>query len=107
MAKKVENGNDNDEKAEGLAKSVENENFISQSRKGIAQLFEYNYFDLENYKKEKDLTFKREYSLLATSRKPIHDDYVKFINSLKIKTIAVRDNAIAQYGDSLDLYSLR
>jgi len=88
------------------AKSTENNNFISQSRKGLAQLFEYNYFDLGNFKLENNISFLSETSLLATSQKPIHTDYVKFVNSLKIKTIAVRDNAVSPYGDSIDLYSL-
>ncbi|MEJ0031041.1 MAG: hypothetical protein WDO15_11975 [Bacteroidota bacterium] len=88
------------------AKSTENNNFVAQSRKGLAQLFEYNYFDLGNFKKENNISFLTETSLLATSQKPIHTEYVKFVNSLRIKTIAVRDNAVSQYGDSIDLYSL-
>jgi hypothetical protein len=88
------------------AKSTENNNFVAQSRKGLAQLFEYNYFDLANFRREKEISFLSETSLLATSQRPIHTEYVKFVNSLKIKTIAVRDNAVSQYGDSIDLYSL-
>jgi hypothetical protein len=45
-------------------------------------------------------------SLLATSDQPNNPEYIKFINSLDIKTIAVRDKNIINYGDSIDLNKL-
>lgn len=88
------------------AKSIENRNFKKQSRKGIVQLFEYNYFDIQKYKKEYNLSFSNEVSLLATSDEPRDREYVGFINSLDIKTLAVKGENIIQYGDSFDLNSL-
>ena len=85
------------------AKSIENRNFISQSRKGIVQLFEYNYFEVSKFKQDKGLQFTNEINLLATSNKPRDTEYVKFINSLDIKTIAVRKQNVLNYGDSVDL----
>ena len=88
------------------AKSIENRNFRSQSRKGIVQLFEYNYFEVSKFKDDKDLRFSDEVSLLATSDKPRDLEYVKFINSLDIKTIAVRNSDLIYYGDSININSL-
>jgi len=88
------------------AKSIENKNFKSQSRKGIVQLFEYNYFELTKFKQDRELKFKNEISLLATSDKPKDSEYVRFINSLDIKTIAVKDSAFINYGESLNVETL-
>ena len=88
------------------AKSIENKNFRSQSRKGIVQLFEYNYFEVSKFKKDKDLQFANELNLLATSDKPKDTEYIRFINSLDIKTIAVKNQNVINYGDSVDINSL-
>jgi hypothetical protein len=88
------------------AKSIENKNFHSQSRNGIAKLFEYNYFEVSKYKKENSITFEKEYKLLATSAMPEDGEYVKFINSLDIKTLAVRNQGIITYGESIDVSRL-
>lgn len=88
------------------AKSIESENFKRQSRKGIVQLFEYNFFEVSKFKKEKSLKFDSEIKLLATSDKPKDEEYVNFINSLDIKTLAVRENSIIEYGESLNILSL-
>jgi hypothetical protein len=88
------------------AKSIENRNFISQSRKGMVQLFEYNYFEVSKFKRDKDLSFSNEVSLLATSDEPNNPEYIKFINSLDIKTIAVKNKSIINYGESISLDTL-
>lgn len=88
------------------AKSIENRNFKSQSRKGIVQLFEYNHFEISKFKREHQLNFNSELKLLATSDKPNDDEYVGFINSLDIRTLAVRDNRIIEYGESINLTSI-
>lgn len=88
------------------AKSIENKNFITQSRNGIAKLFEYNYFDVTKYKTKHDLKFLNDFKVLATSSCPKDNEYVKFINSLNIKTIAVKDSLHYNYGDSIILENL-
>ncbi len=90
------------------AKSIHNRNFISQSRKGIIQLFEYNYFDVQEFKTKNDLSFSNEVKILATSKRPgaIQNDYINFINSTGIKTMAVENNRIIKYGDSVNFAKL-
>ncbi len=85
------------------AKSIENRNFRTQSRAGIAQLFEYNYFDINKFKDEQELSFQSEMKLLATSDKPQDTSYINFINSLDIRTIAVRNDTLIEYGESINL----
>jgi hypothetical protein len=85
------------------AKSIENQNFKSQSRKGMVQLFEYNYFEVSNFKNQTNLNFQNEFKILATSDCPIDNDYVQFINSMDIKTIAVKDSRHITYGKSINL----
>ena len=88
------------------AKSIENKNFIPQSRKGIVQLFEYNYFEIAKFKIDRGIAFSEEVSLLATSDMPKNLEYVDFVNSLNIKTLAIKDNTALQYGKSLNLKAL-
>lgn len=88
------------------AKSIENLNFKNQSRKGIIQLFEYNYFEVSKFKKDKNLSFSNEVSLLATSDEPKDVEYIKFINSLDIHTIAVKHAQIVGYGRSINIHNL-
>ena len=88
------------------AKSIENKNFQSQSRNGIAQLFEYNYFEVNKFKKDNSINFNREFKVLATSANPQNEDYVRFINSLDIKTLAVRNGEVINYGDSINIQKL-
>ena len=76
-------------------------NFISQSRKGIIQLFEYNYFEINRFKSEKNLDFENENKVLVTSDRPTDNDYVNFINSLDVKTLAIKDRKQIKYGNSL------
>jgi hypothetical protein len=84
------------------AKSVQSKNFISQSRKGVIQLFEYNYFEIGKFKLSHDLEFRNEVKLLATSHKPKDNSYVDFINSMDIRTIAIRNESQFHYGNSID-----
>lgn len=65
-------------------KSTENQNFRVQARKGIAQLFEYEYFDVRKFAKDKNLTFTEKYKLIIPSQRPKDTQYVEFINSLTI-----------------------
>jgi hypothetical protein len=88
------------------AKSIENKNFKSQSRKGIVQLFEYNYFEVNKFRQERELEFDKEFKVLATSDEPSDKEYVNFINSLNIKTLAVKNNKILGYGDSINIKGL-
>ncbi len=85
------------------AKSIENANFIPQARKGIVQLFEYNHFEVSEYKRTKGYQPVREHKLLAFSRKPTGSqsaqDYLGFINSLQIRAAAVQEGAIQPLGD--------
>ncbi len=88
------------------AKSIENNNFISQSRKGIVQLFEYNYFEITKFKVDNNIKFIDEHRLLATSSEPVDKSYISFINSCDIKTLAVKDERIIHYGNTLNLKDL-
>ena len=85
------------------AKSIENANFIPQARKGIVQLFEYNHFEVAEYKRNKGYRPAQEHQLLAFSRKPgdsqAAKDYLGFVNSLKIRAAAVQDGALQPLGD--------
>ena len=85
------------------AKSIVNANFIPQARKGIVQLFEYNHFEVTEYKRTKGYQPVREHKLLAFSRKPTGSqapqDYLGFINSLQIRAAAVQEGAVQPLGD--------
>ncbi|MEJ8841511.1 hypothetical protein WG954_03895 [Lacibacter sp. H375] len=81
----------NDESFLVEVKSLENRNFRSQMRKAIAQLFEYNYFEIQNFQNERNILELNNTNLLVTSRKPTQKEYINFINSLKIE-MAYRDN---------------
>jgi hypothetical protein len=85
------------------AKSIENRNFKSQSRKGIVQLFEYNFFEVSKFKTQSNLKFENEFKILATSDYPNDKDYVHFINSMNIKTLAVKESRHIAYGESINL----
>lgn len=72
-------------------KSTENRNFRSQARKGIVQLYEYDYFEINKFKKEKNINFKDQYRILVPSREPRDGKYIQFINSLDLG-VAMVDN---------------
>ncbi len=72
-------------------KSTENKNFRSQARKGIVQLYEYDYFEINKFKQEKNINFENQYKILVPSREPSDKKYIQFINSLDLG-IAMADN---------------
>lgn len=79
-------------------KSTENRNFRVQARKGIVQLFEYDYFEINKFKKEKGITFRESYDLLVPSQEPQDTSYIKFINSLDLGVTVVRDQKLIAIG---------
>lgn len=79
-------------------KSTENRNFKVQARKGIVQLYEYDYFEINKFKKEKNITFKDQYRILVPSREPSDKKYVEFINSLDLGVATVDDKQLKPVG---------
>lgn len=73
-------------------KSTENKNFRSQARKGIVQLYEYDYFEIERFIKEKDIKFKEKHKILVPSQEPKDNKYIDFINFLNIGVGMVNGN---------------
>lgn len=80
-------------------KSIENRNFRVQARKGIVQLYEYDYFEINKYKKEKNIEFKDGYRILVPSHEPTDKKYIKFINSLDLGVATVGDGRLNPVGD--------
>jgi hypothetical protein len=54
---------------------------------------------MNQFKAQHRLQLQHEHNLLAFSQKPTDTDYIKFINSLKIRTIAVANKQITGLGD--------
>lgn len=79
-------------------KSTENKNFRSQARKGIVQLYEYDYFEINKFKQEKNISFKDQYRILVPSREPKDKAYVQFINSLALGVATVGQNSLKPVG---------
>mgnify|MGYP001611828889 FL=1 len=79
-------------------KSTENRNFRVQARKGIVQLFEYDYFEINKFKNEKQIQFKESYDLLVPSQEPKDSSYIKFINSLDLGVAMVKDHKLIAVG---------
>lgn len=79
-------------------KSTENRNFRVQARKGIIQLYEYDYFEINKYKKEKKIDFLEEYRILIPSREPTDKEYIRFINSLDLGVATVGDEKLRPIG---------
>lgn len=79
-------------------KSNENKNFRVQARKGIAQLFEYDHFEINKYKKEKNINFQDQYKVLALSKEPTDNEYVEFINTLDLGVATVETGTIKPTG---------
>lgn len=88
------------------AKSLENNNFLAQTRKSIAQLQEYNYYEYAKFKRDNNMRFLKEDLVLATSRVPHDEQYVGFVNSLNIRTVAVVNGKIEHYGESVHFSTL-
>lgn len=82
-------------------KSNENKNFRVQARKGIAQLFEYDYFEVDKYKKEKGIDFAEQHRVLALSKETKDKKYVEFINSLDLGVATVENGNISPIGKDL------
>jgi len=82
-------------------KSTENRNFRSQARKAIVQLYEYDYFEINKFKKEKNLKFSDQYKILTPSREPRDDKYIQFINSLDLGIATVNDGVLKPIGKDL------
>ncbi len=82
-------------------KSTESRNFRTQARKGIAQLFEYEYFDVQKFSQDNNLTFEDKYKLIIPSQTPKDTRYVDFINSLKIGVALVSENSLKPVGEDL------
>lgn len=79
-------------------KSTENKNFRVQARKGIVQLIEYDYFEINKFKKEKNIDFKDQYKILVPSKEPKDKKYVEFINSLDLGVALVGNKNINPVG---------
>ena len=79
-------------------KSVENRNFRVQARKGIVQLFEYDYFEINKYKKEKNIDFKDKYRILVPSREPTDKKYIQFINALDLGVATASEGKLTPVG---------
>ena len=82
-------------------KSTENKNFRSQARKGIVQLYEYDYFEVNKFKREKDINFNDQYRILVPSREPVDKNYIEFINSLDLGVAMVDNKALKPVGKDL------
>lgn len=64
-------------------KSLANKNFKAQARKGIVQLFEYEYFEIQEFLEERKLKTEPNKALIF-SQEPPDMNYIQFINSLKM-----------------------
>lgn len=80
------------------AKSTENRNFRSQARKGLAQLLEYDYFEVDKFARDKKVTFKEKYKLIALSKEPGDGPYVRFLNTLNIGLTLPEKNSLKPVG---------
>ncbi len=80
-------------------KSIENRNFRVQARKGIVQLYEYDYFEINKFKKEKNIDFQDQYRILVPSQRPKDDKYVDFINSLDLGVATVDNKELKPVGE--------
>lgn len=82
-------------------KSTENRNFRVQARKGIVQLCEYDYFEINKFKEEKNINFQKEYKILVPSQEPKDAKYVDFINFLDIGVAMVENKSLKPIGKDL------
>ncbi|MDP3954369.1 MAG: hypothetical protein Q8Q06_03045 [bacterium] len=82
-------------------KSTENRNFRVQARKGIVQLYEYDYFEINKFKKENNLDFKDQYRILVPSQEPKDNKYIDFINALDLGVATVGGNTLKPVGKDL------
>ena len=82
-------------------KSTENRNFRRQARKGIIQLYEYDYFEINKFKEEKNINFKDQYRILVPSREPKDIGYINFINSLNLGIAMASEKKLRPVGKDL------
>jgi hypothetical protein len=87
-------------------KSTENKNFRSQARKGIVQLYEYDYFEINKYKTENNVSFTDQYNILVPSREPKDEKYVQFINYLDLGVAMVSETGLRPVGEDLGFSKL-
>ncbi|HEY4494261.1 MAG TPA: hypothetical protein VJB95_02415 [Candidatus Paceibacterota bacterium] len=79
-------------------KSTENRNFRVQARKGIVQLYEYDYFEINKFKRENSLAFKNQYKILVPSQEPKDNKYIDFINALDLGVATVGEDTLKPIG---------
>lgn len=79
-------------------KSTENRNFRVQARKGVVQLYEYDYFEINKFKKENSVNFKNQYKILVPSQEPKDDRYIDFINVLDLGVATVGKGILKPLG---------
>ena len=79
-------------------KSTENRNFRVQARKGVVQLFEYDYFEINKFKKEKGINFQDQYKILVPSQEPKDTKYIDFINFLDLGVAMVENSSLKPVG---------
>lgn len=79
-------------------KSTENRNFRVQARKGIIQLYEYDYFEISKFKREKNIDFEDQYKVLVPSKEPTDKKYLEFINALDLGVATVSNGALKPSG---------
>lgn len=84
-------------------KSTENKNFRSQARKGIIQLFENDYFDIQRFTDENKISIDEKYKILVPSKVPADNDYVAFMNKLKIGIGVVNASELKSVGADFGL----
>lgn len=80
-------------------KSIHNKNFRSQSRKGIVQLFEYEYFDINEFL-ENRAELVRPKKALVYSKGPQDSNYIGFINNLKLGAGYFEGNTLKASGQA-------
>jgi len=79
-------------------KSTENRNFRVQARKGIAQLYEYDYFEINKFKRENNMNFKDQYRIFVPSREPSDKKYVNFINAIDLGVAIANEKNLKPVG---------
>lgn len=86
-------------------KSTENNNFKSQARKGIVQLFEYEYFEVDKFISDKNIT-KNNHKILVPSQRPVDNDYISFINYLDTDVGIIQNHLLEAVGKSIGIHKI-
>lgn len=79
-------------------KSTENRNFRPQMRKGIVQLYEYEYFEVREFVRQQKMRFREDYKIIVPSQQPQDNNYIGFINELKIGVALVAEEKLTAVG---------